>query len=611
MKINNKIPKIVILVSVFMLSLIPLAQAGQGFIVTTPPTLSTILHPGQSASQTQWIVTVSLNGGGQSLAGTLTSSNITYQGFTSVYPLQISASTNPEQAFYIINNAQPTPIYSYTYLTEYGGIKKGLILVNLTSAPACPSTDGSATYYSEWDTILSASGLGAALGNFGSTGQTTTIRTCIYQQPIGYEAGIGQVNQLFSSVFSLSANGQTESLTISSNNQSATSSDGNVQINWDGSLITGTGVPEAGQYVAISNDQQSQSWTAASESAYSSYQGQYSSTSSQLSSKTFTPTTSGNNYPSPCSSILTNISQSYLTDVGNCLGNNVLQGILTQNNNDASALQQSVSIGGYNTQSTSYQGQTAFLVTLPSQFVTTNPQITMRINGAFLGVVIPEGTPQILSATSKPFNSGNGGTISIDVKNIGNSAGSFYISLGNCDGIQSSTSPNYAFSSGEVENLSLPIYTSGANSNLSEQCLVTVTDANGGGSNSTEVNVQMKQANECTPGVQIVQGSSICSCINDNGVYKPGSCNVCQYGVISNSSGSYICADKPAGINTNVNSNSTSKVGINTNSSNSSFIINAIILPVATNLVVPAVCSSTGPLDSICSGILDYFIGSI
>jgi hypothetical protein len=525
------------------------AQTSQGFIVQSV-SLSNILHPGQSASQTQWIVTASLNGGGQSLVGTLTNSSINYQGFTSVYPLQISASTNPEQAYYIINNQQPTPIYEYTYMTEYGSITHGIIVVNLTSAPACPSTYGSASYYSEWDTVFSASSLGAWVGS----GQATPIRTCIYQQAVGYEAGIGQVNQLFSSVFTVSANGQSEQLTISSNNQSATSSDGKVQINWDGSLITGTGVPEASQYVAVSNDKNSPNWVAAPYSAYSNYQTQYSSTLSKLSSTSFTPSQSGNNYPSPCSSILTNISNSYLTNVGSCLQNNVLSSIVSQNNGDASPLTQGTQIGGYATQTSSYNGQSAFLVTLPSQFVTTNPQVTMRISGAFIGVVIPEGTPKILSVSSQPFNSGNIGTISAIVKNIGNAQGSFYTSLSNCDGVQPSTvSPNYAFQAGQTENLTIDISTTGTNNNVNEQCTVTVTDANGGGSNSSQVNVVMKQANQCTPGQQIVQGSSICSCSNVNGVYQPTSCTACPNGV-TNSNGQYVCASAPQGTNSSISS---------------------------------------------------------
>jgi hypothetical protein len=320
------------------------AQTSQGFIVTSV-SLSNILHPGQSASQTQWIVTASLNGGGQSLVGTLTNSSINYQGFTSMYPLQISATTNPEQALYLINNANPAPVYSFTSQTEYGAITRTGLLglsVNVSSAQSCPSSYGSGTFYSEWDDVFSSSSLGAVFGS----GQATPIRICIYQQPVGYASGISQVNQLFSSIFTVTSNGQTESLTISNNNQSATSPDGKVQINWDGSLITGTGVPEASQYMAISNNQQSQSWVPATASSYSSYEGQYSSTSSQLGSRTFTLTTSGNNYPSPCSAIATNISSSYLTNVGNCLTTNILQTILSQNNNYATALEQGTTIGG-------------------------------------------------------------------------------------------------------------------------------------------------------------------------------------------------------------------------------------------------------------------------
>jgi hypothetical protein len=597
MKYSNHSHTLIVLLLIVFCSGLVEAQNSQGFIVTSPPSLSTILHPGQSASQTQWIVTVSLNGGGQSLAGTLTNSSINYQGFTSVYPLQISATTNPEQAFYIINNGQPLPIYSYSYFTEYGRIIPGLY-VNVTSAPSCPSNYASGTYYSEWDTSFSAYSLGAW---YGSKQVATPIRICIYQKPVGYESGISQVNQLFSSVFTISANGHMESLTLSSNNQSATSSDGEVQVNWDGSLITGTGVPEASQYVAVSNDQQSQNWIAVTEASYSNYQGQYSSISSQLSSKTFSPTQSTNTYPSPCSAIVASVNSSYLTNVGNCLMNSSLQSIVSQNNGAVATLEQGTQIGGYATQTTTYQGQSAFLVTLPSQFVTTNPQVTLRISGDFIGVVIPEGTPRILTISSQPFNSGNVGKISVTIKNIGNAQGSFYTSLSNCTGVQPTTvSPDYAFQSGQTENLSIDVSTTGANSNLNEECTVTVTDANGGGSSSSPVDVIMKQANQCTPNTQIIQGSTICVCTNVNGVYQPTSCTACPNGV-TNSNGQYACAQAPAG------TNSTSGVNINLNSTNVNGLINSpIVQQVVAPMVKGVVCSS--PTQSlVTTGLVGIF----
>jgi hypothetical protein len=194
----------------------------------------------------------------------------------------------------------------------------------------------------------------------------------------------------------------------------------------------------------------------------------------------------------------------------------------------------------------------------------------MRISGAFIGVVIPEGTPKILNVSTRPFNSGDSGTIVVMVKNVGNSQGSFYTSLSNCNGIQSSISSNYAFSVGQVQNLNISIYTSGTNSNLTEQCTVTVTDANGGGVSSMPVTVIMKQANQCTPNQQILQGSSICSCTNVNGVYQPTACNACPNGV-TNTNGQFVCAPAPKG------TNSSSSSGVNVNIGSASGLIGGTV----------------------------------
>jgi hypothetical protein len=101
---------------------------------------------------------MSLNGGGQSLVGNLGNSTINYQGYTSVYPLQISGSTDPERAFYIINNANPSPIYTYTSRIENGSVTLGFLGFNtyVNPAPQCPNSA-----YAEWDENLVPSFLGA------------------------------------------------------------------------------------------------------------------------------------------------------------------------------------------------------------------------------------------------------------------------------------------------------------------------------------------------------------------------------------------------------------------------------------------------------------------
>ncbi len=203
-------------------------------------------------------------------------------------------------------------------------------------------------------------------------------------------------------------------------------------------------------------------------------------------------------------------------------------------------------------QISNYGGQQAFLVTIPTAFTTTNPEITLRVKGSFIGVVIPKGIPKILSATSAPFSSGANGSIDVNVENIGTSQGTFYYSLSDCAGVSTVSSQKYSVPAGQNQEINIPIYTSGANQTINQQCTVTVTDSNGGGSSTAQVNVVSKPANQCTPNTQVQVGQSFCPCIqNATGVWKLGlgtACTTCQYGVIASASGSYTCAPPPTTI---------------------------------------------------------------
>lgn len=556
------------------------AQSFQGFTVTSV-SLSNILHPGQSSSQTQWLINIVLNNGGQSLVGTLGNSTINYQGLTSIYPLQISGTTNPEKAVYIISNTNPTAVYQYYAVGENGtlGLTFGLIS-SYTSAPLC---NDNSSFVGERD--IDISGL--------VTGHTPTIsRICVYRQVVGYESQISSnPNIQSSSTLQLTANGKQENLNINYSQQSATSSDGLVQANWVGSLVTGNSAPGGNLYVAISNPQQNQ-WNMQSQSAYSTYTTSLSETQGEYASTTpYTLQT----LPQQCLYLgqNANLSSQSPTQITTCILNNVVQPTFATTDSQASGLlSSSVQIGNSQPQLTQNNGQSAFVITLNNDFV-NNQDVVLRVNGSFIGVVIPEGTPEIISATSSPFNSGNNGTIIVNVKNVGTAQGAFYTSLSNCAGITTTSSPKYSVPAGQSQQISIPIYTSSATQIINEQCNVTVTDYNGGGSSSTLVNVQAKPANQCTPSTQSVQGDYICPCVSVNGVYQTGTgsaCTYCPYGVIQNS-GSYRCAAAPPTIPANVSRGyNASAVGSN--------------LGVVTSTVGPVVKAVVcGNQDAITTGI--------
>ena len=428
-------------------------------------------------------------------------------------------------------------------------------LQSATNATACPSSYNGGSKYGEEDFDLYSSGYTSSHVTY------TSARICLYEKLIATEASLpSSPDTQFSAPFTITANGQQETLNISNvGSQSATSSDGKVQINWVGSLVTGNQAPDGSQYVAISNAQ-SNNWVIQTLDTYQSFSSSQQS-ALNLNGQTYTSSTNGgSNLLSSCSGITIAFTTSYINNVANCL-NNAAQNQFSNVNQDAqSLLSGGTFIGDLSSQVTTYQNQPAFVVTLPSYFTTTNPLITLRISGSFIGVVIPEGTPKIISVTSSPFNSGNNGTINVQVENVGNSQGAFYTSLSNCGGISTSSSNKYAVSPGQTQAISIPIFTSSFNQSINEQCTVTVTDYNGGGSDSAQVNVVAKQANQCTPNAQVVSGSQICSCSNVNGIYEPSSCITCQNGVVS-SNGQYVCAKAFV-------SNETSNVSTSLNTGN-------------------------------------------
>lgn len=523
--------------------IVPVAYAGnlQGFTVTSV-SLSNILNPGEAESTVEWLVQISLNGGGQSLVGTLDNESINYQGFTSVYPLQISGSTDPEQAFYIINNNQPQPITTYSASIQKGTLTSSCLLGMCTYTPTepfpCPSDA-----IGEWD-MKSPSN-----GKWGLPAGTVLGRLCFFSQTIGIKATIPSTpNIQFSSHLNLVANGKQELIDLSYNRQSATSSDGLVQANWVGSLVTGNAPPSGSDYVAIGTPQEN-NWIIKTATDYDSY---------KTASNNFelTQQYSTDSVPSQCSgsvvfpdgSLLGDQDlQPYITNYMTCL-QDIAQNQFSVPNQLANNLAvNGIGIGRKSAQFTTNNGQPAFVIDISDYFV-TNPVVLLRFKGDFLGVVIPLGKPEILSVSSECFNSGDQGDIKITVKNIGNAEGSFYSDLSECEIISSHSPPKYSVGIGQTQEIEIPIFSNGVNSNLEQNCNIKVTDYNGGGTDTVQVSICIKEANQCDLNEPVVQGKSICACQDINGTYRPATgndCTYCDYGVVVDDSGGYVCAEPP------------------------------------------------------------------
>lgn len=541
-----------------------MVNAATGFTVQSV-SLTNILQPGQSASQTQWLINVVANGGGQSLVISDTLSNATLaaqcgaqcKGETPASSLQITAQENPETEIFPIGSTLSPKLKSYTSTVLFGSLSvTGFLkdVYNATAAPWCQPTYNNYPYSNEWDYNVTTKPNGVLSSVVGSV---TVVRICIYSSTVGAVSAIApNPYRQFSTTLTFNAGGNQKTLTISNANQSGTSStpDGAVQVNWPGSLDT-LNPPLSSQPDVAVNNYQRNPWMIGSSSAFSQYQVDSQTTSTVLNPQniqfdTYTNSSMGSVGCTGIARTLSPYAYNYtsqsLNNVANCLSNRVQSDYSVNNNDVTQLLAGGYQIGNNPTQQVSYNNQPSFSVSTSTYF-TSNPELDLRLSGVFLGVLIPVGKPKILSAKVLPISSGGNGTISLQVTNIGSGLGSFYISLTNCSGITLPTSSKYTINPGNTSQISIGITATGANQVVSETCTITVSDSNGGGSDSSPINVKIQPPNQCTPNTNVIQGSSICPCVNQTGVWKVDTtnCQTCKYGVVANAQGTYACATPP------------------------------------------------------------------
>lgn len=571
---SNNVEMMVIfsMLLVIMLNFLPETYTQSTGFTVQSVSMTNVLHPGQQqdASQTQWLINLVANGGGQSLEFSLSNSTLSQycnncQGDTPATTLTITGQENPEVETYPIEQVL-TNLNQYTLYTEIGYLNatNGFLgyssSYNVTAQPyQCPNlnpNDPQYIYSNEWDYYAPTSssyfwGLGGSKNYSG----VPAIRICIYSKKVG------TVNQLdtnpyirFSTTLTFSnSNGQTESLQISNANQSATAqtSQGDVQVTWPGSLVTGNPTVYSQGEVAVDN-YQSQSWTISSSTQYDTYSSDASRAISLLNPYNEQITQYKNDSLSNlgCTGISMTLAPSQynytntaLRALANCMIAKAQSDYNTNNNDIETLLNGDSSLGGQPAQLNS-GNQPSFNISVPNYF-TSNPELDLKVSGTFLGVIIPIGKPRILSVNSAPFRSDSNSTINLNVENIGGGTGTFYYSLNGCNGITAPSSAKYTVAPNSSQQISIPIQATSTNQTISESCTVTVTDYNGGGSDSAQVAISVLPPNQCTPNSQVVQGSSICPCVDVSGVWKIStSCAVCPYGVLTNGT-SYSCESPP------------------------------------------------------------------
>lgn len=149
---------------------------------------------------------------------------------------------------------------------------------------------------------------------------------------------------------------------------------------------------------------------------------------------------------------------------------------------------------------------------------TLNPLLVFTVDAEEVGILVKAGRPRINDASSPVFNSGDlQGRIDVSVTNVGDSSGSFAFSLDDCASFSQSFSiTGVQFAQGETKTTVIPIKTTGAAVDTTETCTVEVCDTSGFGTCDTaSVTITMREARLCTEGRQIIDGSCIKVCQNN------------------------------------------------------------------------------------------------
>lgn len=448
-----------------------------GFTVTSITTEPNIITESTNLQNARWLVTMVLDGGGESVVGTITSSQTErLSDYESKYPLDIKVTAIDETFIYPIKN---TGQGVYKYTTEVVG----------------PNDCVNAVYVIQ----LKRDWLGIWKQHVNDI--------CIYKEQDGVVGNIDNPVNRLTSTWELTADGYTTTETIDTrgeyninfkdrNNQWIASAE------WTGNLVTGDTPPDGGFYVATyaTGDEWGtikNNWKISHRSEYTNYLNEETSAETRFKQFRDFPDTFECDSKEACVSIIQSECE-----LVNKKGNILLGGA------DASIgiAQTVVDANDIN----------AGKVTIEMRDRTVMYQtIRMLIRADWLGIRIPVGQPEILSVNCPEFASGDAtGLCDINVKNVGAGSGVFYATFQDC-GIfeQAYPSNKVTFDAGEIDNLRVFISHGTATQETHSVCTVKVIDAKDADRFDTATAmIHMTEPKTCVPNAFRISGSCIYQC---------------------------------------------------------------------------------------------------
>lgn len=496
----------VIIVFALLFVGVQFATVGSSGLTVVSVSPASVISNDADLAQANFIVNTVANGNSQSLVGSLTPSEFaskTFNKFSSDFPLSFGVSGVKETLVYSIRNDK-IPLSKFSLSSN--DCAKRVLGICYSDAPAC--------------------GVGSCSGSSGScligsgtikskvTGSVWK-RYCVYENQIGT---VGQVRDTpdtsFSANLFVSVNGQDKVQRISSKtNPTVVFKDAQgsflAQASWTGSLITGNAPPSGNDYGAYFLNVNTR-WKLAAIQDVSTYESQLESVRNLIKSQT--------NVLVAQEDGLTAEGTIEKTMSGYFSNHNALVDRIMSQDLNVKCTQQGDNGCGSNFPFGSADKGT---ITVQTANSITYPQIIWLVKASWIGVRIPVGEPDIVSASCPAFNAQAGqdasGDVKVAIKNVGSAEGTFTVSVSDCAPFQQTS--NFVSTGtvgvGSQVTVDVPMNSGVVNQEVSKNCVVRVASQDGSNSDTASVTCSLKLAQVCSPTSVRVAGNCIYKCSAD------------------------------------------------------------------------------------------------
>lgn len=358
---------------------------------------------------------------------------------------------------------------------------------------------------------------------------------CVGKDIVGKKSEINKETQKFEAKVSVTNGKSSPDVKIISNEIQAVKFDKSpVIMSWKGNLITGNPTPDNNKYVAVLKEGNNR-WHTQLRTAWSG-EGEgnsYVDSNNILRVKmaslrevmlAFEGQQQNINYeakyPEECRSVAGDDFDEIIECISEKTVKSKILGLTNSLANKLVSQEVKLSSGVSEDSATSFDtNEEAFVVERTGKF-SSKPVVTFEVNGAWIGVKIPKGKPEVVDVTDpEEFESGDSSQVYVKVKNIGTGKDIFTLGSTGCKNIVSKfVDTGVNIEPGQTKTLSMTIRSSGANVDADQDCKGRATAKNSGLYDAFDFHVTMTKESECKPdGIVKVFGEDIYVC--DGGKY--------------------------------------------------------------------------------------------